>query len=107
MAQLGLELEVRRMENLYRAFTVVRSNINASGRAEFRAKIQEVSKNPVPYLKRIQGDLQKRKFVFEPQQGVPQVKASGKTRPLVVSPVRNRIVQRAILERSTERESSG
>ena len=92
-----LEDAVRRMDNLYRAFAIVRSNVNASGRNNFKAEVKRISENPIPYLRKIQTHLQKRRFTFLEQHGVPKTKPSGKVRPIVVSPVINRIVQRAIL----------
>jgi len=58
------------MANLYKAFVTVRSNVNASGRTEFKAQVQKISENPFPYLKRIQTELQKGRFVFRPRHGV-------------------------------------
>lgn len=92
-----LEDAVRRMDNLYRAFVIVRSNVNASGRNNFKAEVKRISENPVPYLRTIQRDLQKRRFTFLEQHGIPKKKPTGKRRPIVVSPVINRVVQRAIL----------
>ena len=97
MGKLTPESAVRRMDNLYRAWTVVRSNVNASGQAKFKAEVKRISENPISLLRRIQTRLHKRCFVFEKQHGVPKTKSSGKTRPIVVSPIGNRIVQRAIL----------
>ena len=85
------------MDNLYRAMAIVRSNVNASGRNEFKAEVRKISENPIPHLRRIQTRLRKRCFVFDEQHGVPKTMPTGKTRPIVVSPISNRIVQRAIL----------
>lgn len=93
----SLESSVRRIENLYRAWTVVRGNVNASGHARFKAEVKTISENPFPYLRRIQTQLQRRKFVFAQQHGVLKHKAPGKKRPIIVSPIENRVVQRAIL----------
>ena len=85
------------MANLYKAFVTVRSNVNASGRKEFKADVKQISENPITHLRRIQTQLQKKCFNFGKQHGVLKIKATGKTRPIVVSPISNRIVQRAIL----------
>lgn len=91
------ESAIRRIDNLYRAWAAVRSNVNASGQDKFKAEVKRLSENPIPYLRRIQTQLRQRHFVFEDQHGVLKTKSSGKKRPIVVSPISNRIVQRAIL----------
>ena len=91
------EADVRGMTNLYKAFAIVRSNVNASGRKEFKAQVKQISEDPLPYLRRIQTQLKNGSFVFDKQHGVLKKKPTGKTRPIVVSPINNRIVQRAIL----------
>ena len=93
----NVEFAVRRIDNLYRAWTAVRSNVNASGHERFKAEVKQISKNPIPHLRRIQKQLQSRRFVFAEQHGVVKTKSTGKKRPIVVAPIDNRIVQRAIL----------
>lgn len=97
MASKTLGFYVRTMGNLYRAFVRVRSNVNASGRAEFKEEVRTISENPARHLRRIQRQLKERRFYFDKQTGVPKVKPDGRVRPIVVSSLRNRIVQRAIL----------
>lgn len=97
MGKKTAEAAVREIKNLYKAFAIVRNNVNASGRNTFKAEVKEISANPIPLLKRIQTQLQKRQFIFERQHGVPKSKPSGNPRPIVVAPINNRIVQRAIL----------
>ena len=97
MAGRTLGFYVRVMDNLYRAFVKVRTNVSASGRAEYKAEIKSISQNPIPYLRRIQRQLQEHRFSFDKQRGVPKVKPGGRVRPIVVASIRNRIVQRAIL----------
>lgn len=53
--------------------------------------------DPEPRLDRISRALRKGEFSFAPQRGVPIKKSSGKYRGIVVGPIGNRIVQRAIL----------
>ena len=93
----NVESYVRKIDNLYRAWVTVRSNVNASGQDKFKAEVKRISENPIPFLRRIQGDLQRRRFVFDEQHGVVKTKSSGSKRPIVVAPIKNRIVQRAIL----------
>jgi len=49
-------------------------------------------------LKNIQRALSKKQFVFAPQTGVAPAKPNGKRRPIVLAPIPNRIVQRALLD---------
>lgn len=76
---------------------MVRSNVNASGHDKFKAEVKRISENPIPHLRRIQSELLRRSFVFDGQQGVVKKKSNGRKRPIVVAPINNRIVQRAIL----------
>ena len=92
-----MEIAVRRIDNLYRAWAAVRSNVNASGHDRFKAEVKQISENPIPHLRRIQDHLHSRRFVFDEQHGVVKSKSTGKKRPIVVAPINNRIVQRAIL----------
>lgn len=84
--------EVRKSDNLYDAWRKVRSNIVASGNEKFRHEIREIDLNPIRYIRRIQDKLQKNIFEFKPQRGSHKM-----GRPIVISPIENRIVQRAIL----------
>ncbi len=88
---------VRTIDNLYRAWTVVRSNVIATGHDNFKAEVKKISENPIPHLRRLQSQLQRQRFVFDEQHGVLKKKSTGKKRPIVVASVNNRIVQRAIL----------
>ncbi|MCP5368103.1 MAG: hypothetical protein H6907_21270 [Hyphomicrobiales bacterium] len=92
-----VEFAVRRIDNLYRAWAAVRSNVNASGQETFKAEVKSISQNPIPHLRRIQNDLKRRQFAFEKQHAVLKTKSTGAKRPIVVSPINNRIVQRGIL----------
>lgn len=88
-----LLLEVRRLDNLYNAWSSVRANIMASHKSRLKSQLSEISKNPIKYLRKIQKSLQKKTFEFSLQHGILK---DGK-RPLVIAPIENRIVQRAIL----------
>ena len=93
----NVEFAVRRIDNLYRAWAAVRSNVNASGHDRFKAEVKKISENPIPHLRRIHASLHSRRFIFAEQHGVLKTKSTGKKRPIVVAPINNRIVQRAIL----------
>ena len=88
----ALLAEVRKIDNLYAAWRKVRSNIVSSGHASFRAKVDEIDKNPIRFLRKIQSQLQRKTFRFERQIG--RMKDG---RPLVISSVINRVVHRALL----------
>lgn len=88
----ALLIEVRKIDNLYAAWRKVRSNIVSSGHSSFRAKVDEIDKNPIRFLRKIQSKLQRQTFEFEKQTG--RVKDG---RPLVISSIANRVVHRALL----------
>jgi len=88
---------VRTIDNIYRAWATVRGNVIASGQEKFKVEVKKISENPIPYLRRIQSQLQDESFRFIAQHGGLKKKSSGKVRPLVISPIANRVVQRAIL----------
>lgn len=69
----------------------------SSGSDEFKSQVSQMSEDPIPYIRAIQRRLQKRTFSFGPQKAVLAKKSDGKKRPIVVSPIDNRVVQRAIL----------
>ncbi len=85
------------MDNIYRAWATVRGNVVASGQEKFKAEVKTISENPIPYLRRIQSQLESGNFRFAAQHGGLKKKSAGKVRPLVISPIANRVVQRAIL----------
>ncbi|MGE3907099.1 MAG: reverse transcriptase domain-containing protein [Reyranellaceae bacterium] len=89
--------KVRLTDNLFAAWSTVRANVLASGREQFKQEVRKISEQPVPYLRRLQRDLRTGTFRFVPQIGVLKGKKGGSKRGIVVAPIRNRIVQRAIL----------
>jgi RNA-directed DNA polymerase len=89
---------VRRMANLHAAWMVVRMNARTSSRPEIRAEVGAIDENPYKVLHRLQRELRAGKFEFQRQQGYLKRKPGKVTsRPIVVAPIGNRIVQRAIL----------
>jgi len=89
----------RKRRSLYDAWRVVHSNGVTSKSDTTRKLINEFAENTDTHLNRICTQLQKKRFKFLPSEGILQTK-SGKTskRPIVLSPIENRIVQRAILD---------
>jgi hypothetical protein len=49
-------------------------------------------------LRRLQEQLRRETFRFQPQIGVPKKRSGKSSRPIVIAPVENRIIQRAILD---------
>jgi len=82
---------------LERAWSRVRENGARSRRDETRDIIREFDAHSRRRLTHIANELKERRFEFAPQTGFVKRK-DGKGRPLVVGPVPNRIVQRAILD---------
>jgi hypothetical protein len=76
----------------------VRESGNASTSRDTRDEIRRFDSDAPRLLARIQRDLRRDTFDFEPQIGILKTRQGKKPRPLVLAPVRNRIVQRAILD---------
>ncbi len=90
--------KVSRHRTLEKAWRKVRSRGLRSESVDIRAEVQQFDEQSSRNLRSIQQRLIKGSFQFAPQTGVAK-KRKGKTpRPIVISPVENRIVQRAILD---------
>lgn len=89
--------EVRRLANLQRAWDHVRSQAVGSTDLETRRERGQIEANPLRYLRSLQRDLGANRFEFELQKGVLKRRPGKSPRPIVVAPLGNRIVQRAIL----------
>lgn len=94
--------EVRRLKRLETAWRRVRDNGRKSRSKRTRADIDEYSDNVQSNLRSTQTQLAKGSFRFDPALGYaePPKTAGKKHRPIVITPVRSRIVQRAILDRA-------
>lgn len=90
--------QVRRLDTLWPAWIAVRSKALHSRNKETASDAQRVEENPVGALRAIHVALHYGLFEFSLQKGVVKKRKGKKPRPLVVAPVRNRIVQRAILD---------
>ncbi len=85
--------------NLWRAWFVVQQNGKASRSARTRAEISEFAASAPEQIHKVAYALSHSRYVFSPARGVAIPKGSGKgKRPVVMAPVPNRIVQRAILD---------
>lgn len=91
--------KTRRKRSLIEAWKVVHENGITSKSATTRRQITKFSEDADRHLARINRQLSQKRFQFLPSTGILQ-KKPGKTtkRPIVKSPIENRIVQRAILD---------
>lgn len=83
---------------LYGAWRKVRSSAFFSSSDEIRREAEEFESRLPDSLIDIQRALSKQAFIFLQQTGVAQKKPGGKSRPLVLAPIPNRVVQRAMLD---------
>jgi retron-type reverse transcriptase len=89
--------QVRTMPTLGRAWHVIYENGRSSQSSETRRDTSRFAETAEASLNRIQRQLSKNAFAFEPATGVSiQKKGKHAKRPLVVAPIESRIVQRAI-----------
>tara|TARA_R110000751_G_scaffold306177_2_gene424033 strand:+ start:50 stop:1396 length:1347 start_codon:yes stop_codon:yes gene_type:complete len=95
--------EVRTEQNIFSAWRHVKRSALTSGNADIRGKASEFEHAHQRHLKRIIGQLRTGKLSFDPVEGVLKDKrkrlAAGKDpRPIAISTIQNRVVQRAILQ---------
>lgn len=87
-----------RGDALHLAWRKVRENGLRSLSSETREAIKEFDASAPQQIRRIDRQLRREKFEFVPQKGVLKKRQGKGPRPLVVGPIQNRIVQRAILD---------
>lgn len=95
--------EVRSEQNIFSAWRHVKRSALTSGNADIRGKASEFEHAHQRHLRRIIGQLRTGKLSFDPVEGVLKDKrkrlAAGKDpRPIAISTIQNRVVQRAILQ---------
>lgn len=97
---MNLYKRVRTKAVLHRAWTKIRTSGKASDSETTKKEIEKFEANWLNNLENIRDRLKKGTFAFDGERGVTPPKAKGKTgvRPLVVAPIANRVVRRAILE---------
>jgi hypothetical protein len=88
---------VRARRSLYKAWRHVRDNGLHSPSNETRNAILEFDQEAPRNLERIGRQLARHGFRFEPQTGYVQKKGK-KKRPIVIAAVKNRVVQRSMLD---------
>ncbi len=86
------------MRTLWTSWLSLRSRALHSRNSKTAEDARRIDQNPTGILRGLQVALRKGEFEFRLQRGVLQQRKGKNPRPLVVSPVTNRIVQRAILE---------
>lgn len=94
----ALCLHARKIKTLWLAWISIRSKALRSPNQETRASAIAIDENPYNTLLALQRQLGSGTFRFEPQKGALKSRKGKKPRPLVISPLNNRIVQRAILD---------
>ena len=90
---------VRSMATLLDAWSAIRRNAETSKKRSTREEARQFGRKLPANLRRIQDRLRKG-YIFAPAKGATPSKGGGKSgkRPLVIAPLDDRIVQRAILE---------
>lgn len=84
---------------LWKAWGHIKTNAKRSSSSDTRREIDEYSANIDTNILSLQQRLIRNSFVFRPAMGAPVLKKDKRNyRPIVISPVENKIVQRAILE---------
>ncbi len=97
---IDLALELRKRKTLHTAWHKVRSNGLSSSSNETKAQVKKFESNYLRNLESIYEQLSRGTFTFGAQYGVAEKKnkSSGSYRPIVIAPIENRIVQRALLD---------
>ncbi|WP_339494096.1 reverse transcriptase domain-containing protein [Pseudomonas sp. RA_105y_Pfl2_P56] len=86
------------MESLHSAWRKVKASAYSSSSESIRNEAKDFESRLPKSLSDIQRALSKKTFTFQRQTGVAKIKANGSSRPIVLSPIPNRIVQRALLD---------
>jgi len=96
--------QVAYRQNLFSSWRKVYSNGLSSKSIKSVKEIKAFDQNIDAHIKKIKKDLNNHKFVFQPSFGHKAPKKDG-FRPLVISPLPNRIVQRAVLNKLSKHPS--
>lgn len=89
--------KAKEQETLHRAWHRIRANGRCSSSSETRAAIEQFDQSARKNILQLQSEVRSG-FVFDPQIGVTKNKFSGGKRGLVLASVKNRILERAILD---------
>lgn len=85
-------------ENLHRAWREVRAQVVGSAWPSLLEELHELERAPLGYLDRLRVELLAGEFQFSPKLGYAKRKSGGSRRGITIPCVRDRIVQRAILQ---------
>ncbi|MGD0563079.1 MAG: reverse transcriptase domain-containing protein [Roseiarcus sp.] len=97
--RIDLARQARLLPVLNHAWQSVEARARGSKDKQAQTALARIKENPARALKEIAYQLKAGTFVFEAQRGVLKKRRGGKkSRPIVVAPIVNRIVQRAILD---------
>jgi hypothetical protein len=88
---------VSHLDNLFRAWRAVRSQVRHCRWPEIAAQVAEFDRAPVQALRNIQRQLRDGIYQFSPKSGYAKRKSGGSRRGITVHGVSDRIVQRSIL----------
>ncbi|SFI65451.1 Retron-type reverse transcriptase [Bosea sp. OK403] len=102
--------EVRSERNIFSAWRHVKRSALTSGNQDIRGMASEFEHAHQKHLRRIITQLRENRFIFDPVDGVLKDKrkreAQGKDpRPIAIATLKNRVVQRAILQILQPREA--
>ena len=97
---MGIYIRLRTRPVLHRAWAQVRSSGLASDSESTKRQVLQFDANWLNGLEKIRHQLKEETFAFVGERGITPPKGKGKTsvRPIVIAPIANRIVRRAILE---------
>jgi RNA-directed DNA polymerase len=93
-----LYYRIRTFYALSKAWKQVYQNGIKSQSLETQNAVKEFRSNADSRLKKIQRQLQKNEFMFNPAKGVPVCRIGKRDRPLVVADIKDRVVQRSLLD---------
>ena len=89
---------VHRQSRLTTAWKHVEKRVEVSKDVETQKSLASFRKDAAKRIASISQQLRASKFIFEPQRGYAKARRGKTSRPIVVAPIVNRIVQRAILD---------
>src|SRR5262245_22064488 len=92
-----LILAVSNLENLYRAWRDVRSHVSRTSWQHVTSEMNDIDASPLRVLNAIQVALHDNTYQFSQKHGYTKRKSGGSRRGITIHSVRDRIIQRAIL----------
>jgi RNA-directed DNA polymerase len=93
----NLSLALSHLDNLYRAWRNVRAQILGTSWPHLAREFEEIDAAPIRTLRTIQKQLRQGNYQFSPKLGYAKRKSGGSRRGITVLGIKDRIVQRSIL----------